>query len=220
MPSSIASRRCSTTHQKQNLASSFAIFTGILLCTKQRAWVGGESRDRPPWFDRLDHAARNAREALRDIEIFDPPWLLSRSPPKVARNTTINSGFDGMNAEQFIKWLRDALAHGDGRSIKPLHKLSPKGKKTLLVGFRIAFRERRGSDRNPSLYLYHQDMKRMGGVLADAFCRALGGGDRSFERVVGNWVDQRGFRDNGLRGSVRYCEKARAVYLCVAGIAK
>jgi hypothetical protein len=78
-----------------------------------------------------------------------------------------------MNAEQFIKWLRDALAHGDGRTIRPLHKLSNNGDKTLLAGFRIVFPATRGLKRNLILSLYHDDMRRLGSVLAEEFCNAL-----------------------------------------------
>jgi hypothetical protein len=85
-----------------------------------------------------------------------------------------------MNAEQFIKWLRDALAHGDGRTIRPLHKLSNNGDKTLLAGFRIVFPATRGLKRNLILSLYHDDMRRLGSVLAEEFCNAL----KSLQRTI------------------------------------
>ena len=33
---------------KFNVTQSFALFSAIVLWTKQRAWVGGDARDRPP----------------------------------------------------------------------------------------------------------------------------------------------------------------------------
>ena len=40
----------------------------------------------------------------------------------------------------------------------------------------------KGSKRNLTLSLYHADMTRIGAILADAFCKALSGGDRYFEQ--------------------------------------
>jgi hypothetical protein len=83
---------------------------------------------------------------------------------------------------QFLKWLRDALAHGDGRSILPLHKPSARYDQTWLAGFKIAFNERQGGLRILTLHLYHQDMIRIGQTLADGFCRELSRGDEQFEQ--------------------------------------
>ena len=90
-----------------------------------------------------------------------------------------------MTAEQFFKWLRDALAHGDGRTIKPIYKLSRGGSKTLLAGFEVVFAAEKRSKRELNLALYHADMKRIGTILADAFCKSLSGGDRYFEQEAG-----------------------------------
>lgn len=90
-----------------------------------------------------------------------------------------------MTAEDFFKWLRDALAHGDGRTIRPMHKVSLRTGNTLLAGFRIVFEAERGAARRLTLDLFHADMRLMGGVLADLFCKALSGGDRYFEQEAG-----------------------------------
>jgi hypothetical protein len=181
---------------KFNVTQSFALFSAILLWTKQRAWVGGELHDRPGWFSEADHAARDAREALRTTNIFDAPWSLSKTRPRLGRiderddafglaDERVNSDFENMTAEHFIKWLRDALAHGDGRTIRPIHKPSRRGNKTFLAGFEIVFAAARRSERNLTLSLYHSDMTRIGVILADAFCKALSGGDQYFEQEVG-----------------------------------
>jgi hypothetical protein len=180
---------------KFNLTQSFALFSAVLLWAKQRAWVGGDAMDRPVWFNEADHAARDAREAMRLASIFDPPWSLSKVRPRFipARERDpfelaeerINSDFEGMTAEQFIKWLRDALAHGDGRTIRPIHKSSRMSNKTYLTGFEIVFPARKGLKQDLTLSLYHVDMDRIGSILADAFCKALSGGDRYFEQDLG-----------------------------------
>jgi hypothetical protein len=178
-----------------NVTQSFALFNAILLWSKNRAWVAGKKEGRPAWFDAADHAAHDAREALRAASIFDAPWSLSKFAPRLERDDVsspfdrpterVNIDFEEMSAEQFIKWLRDALAHGDGRSIRPVHKQSRDGRKTFLAGFQITFEEERGSKRKLCLFLYHADMTRIGSILAHAFCSALSGGDRYFEQEIG-----------------------------------
>lgn len=175
-----------------NVTQCFALFSAILLWTKQRTWVGGDRRDRPDWFNQMDHAARDAREALRAASIFDAPWSLSKVRPYLGRieennpialtDEQINTDFEDMTAEQFIKWLRDALAHGDGRTIRPIHKPSRKSNEALLVGFEITFPAAKRLKRDLTLSLYHTDMTKIGSILANAFCGALGGGDRYFEQ--------------------------------------
>jgi len=51
---------------KFNVTQSFALFTAIVLWTKQRAWVRDQ---RLP--SHADEAARAVRVALQDVDIFD-----------------------------------------------------------------------------------------------------------------------------------------------------
>ena len=179
---------------KFNVTQCFAHFSTVLLWTKNRAWVGGDREDRPHWYDEADHAARNARERLRGARICDDPWFLLRNRPQIVMvdpdrepplgDQQINSDFADISAEAFFKWLRDALAHGDGRTIRPIHKLSRGGDKTWLAGFKIVFAERQGADRKLTLALYHDDMRRIGAILADLFCKSLSGDDQYFEQDV------------------------------------
>jgi hypothetical protein len=175
---------------KFNVTQSFALFSAILLWTKQRAWVSGDVG-----FHQTDHAAREAREALRAARISNPPWSLSKVRPRFSRtperdvsdlgHERINADFEDMTAEQFIKWLRDALAHGDGRTIRPLHKPSRTSDKTYLAGFKIVFPADKKSTQHLTLSLYHTDMVRIGSILADTFCKALSGADRYFDEELG-----------------------------------
>ena len=180
---------------KFNVTQSFALFSTVLLWAKSRAWVAGNNGERQNWPDKNDHMAHDAREGLRDAKITDAPWLLSRAPPQIELvvrdyelpygDQQINSDFVGMSAEAFIKWLRDALAHGDGRSIRPIHKRSRRGDKTLLAGFEVVFEEHKHSARQFTLTLFHADMRRIGAILADQFCKSLSGDDRYFEQEAG-----------------------------------
>lgn len=178
-----------------NVTQSFALFSSVLLWTKNRAWVAGNRGERGDWDNPADHLAHDVREAIRGKLITEAPWNLTQVTPRIAlvdgddglanRRRRINGDFDAMTAEDFFKWLRDALAHGDGRTIRPMHKVSSRTGNTLLAGFRILFEAERGAARRLTLDLFHADMRRMGGVLADLFCKALGGGDRYFEQEAG-----------------------------------
>lgn len=168
---------------KFNVTQTFAHFTAILLWTKNRARIG-DARPQP------DDPGAQLRDRLNGATIFDDPWLLSREHPAFPKAPAnefqpevgpINRDFEGKTAAQFLKWLRDALAHGDGRYIRPLHKPSVRYDKTWLAGFKFTFNEERNSPRILTLHLYHHDMIRIGRALADDFCRELGRADEHFE---------------------------------------
>lgn len=162
-----------------NVTQTFAHFTAILIWTTQRIRA-------PRVLGPGDQAAQRALQNLQARAICDPPWSLSRQPP-VLDNADIlgdehdvNANFAGMTVDQFTIWLRNALAHGDGRSISPIHKQSRRTSKEYLAGFRIAFNEERGAARILTLHLYHQDMIRIGKAMAENFCDELSRGDVHF----------------------------------------
>jgi hypothetical protein len=185
---------------KFNVTQTFALFSSILLWSKNRSWVAGNHGERRDWEDPADHQAHDAREALRGKRILDAPWRLSRVAPRIIlvdragdsppQDQAINSDFENMTAELFFEWLRNALAHGDGRTIRPIHKRSQRTGKTLLAGFRIEFAEQKGSARNLRLCLFHDDMRRIGAILADLFCHALSGGDRYVNKDEATRIDE------------------------------
>jgi hypothetical protein len=174
---------------KFNVTQTFAIFSSILLWTKNRAWVSNIG------VDLADKAAQQVRAKLKATNIFDPPWSLSKIPPRFKSpqankafefaRAPINADFAAMTSEDFFKWLRNALAHGDGRTIKPLHKPSQVENQTWLAGFEITFVEKKHSKKTLALKLFHDDMRRIGVILADAFCRELSGDQKYFEIEAG-----------------------------------
>lgn len=184
-----------------NVTQTFALFSSILLWSKNRAWVAGNLGMRGSWEDRADHRAHDAREAMRAALITDAPWRLSLAPPEIVlvdldgeappRDSRINRDFENMTPEAFFKWLRDALAHGDGRTIRPIHKRSARTGKTLLAGFKIVFARERGAEHVLTLSLFHDDMRRIGGHLADLFCRALSSDNRYFEQDAATQIEER-----------------------------
>jgi hypothetical protein len=174
-----------------NVTQAFALFSSVLLWTKNRAWVAGGSGERGQWENQVDHRAHSVREVTRDALITAEPWLLSLKAPQSSLDDRldepeilgrrINAHFEKMTVEDFLKWLRDALAHGDGRTIFPIHKNSIRTGRTLLAGFRVIFEKSRGCPQKLMLDLYHDDMRRIGSALADLFCSTMSGGDRYFE---------------------------------------
>ena len=173
-----------------NVTQSFALFTSTLLWTKNRLWVAGHDRERELFDEPADQAAHGARRQLGDQLILGDPWRLSRRAPLFPapvppHEEDINADFEGTTAEDFFEWLRHALAHGDGRRIGPIHKLSRQGDRTLLAGFRVEGRESGPTKRRLVLSLYHSDMRRMGALLGDQFCRSMSGNGRYAKQETG-----------------------------------
>jgi hypothetical protein len=172
-------RMLETPRNDFSVTETFALFSGIVMWAKNRAWThenaNGES----------DIAARSVRTKLADALILEQPWGLSRTIPNWDATATrslfppeaVNIDFEGMTAERFFKWLRDALAHGDGRTVRPLHRPSHDWKTEWLGGFRISFNDTKGSEKHLLLTLTKDDMRRLGGTLAAVFCETLAGTD-------------------------------------------
>ncbi|WP_315924104.1 hypothetical protein [Mesorhizobium sp. SP-1A] len=179
---------------KFNITQAFSIFSTILLWSKNRAWVGGNNPP-PVWADPIDARAHAVRQQLQNERIIDPPWLLSLHEPALVSakkdhgaalaGAAVNSDFHAMSADQFVNWLRNALGHGDGRTIYPLHRHQGPADKTWLTGFYIEFNEALNSPNKLHLHLYEADMRRIGSHLAHLFCKSLSGDDEYFEAEIG-----------------------------------
>jgi hypothetical protein len=103
-----------------------------VLRDNQSAWARRPSSER----------SSRLRKKLHSASIFDAPWSLSRKKPPSKYGDrqpgdpaggAINREFEGMNAEQFIKWLRDALAYGVRQPYLP----SPRRMKTFTEAERL-----------------------------------------------------------------------------------
>lgn len=96
-----------------NVTQTFALFSSVLLWTKNRAWVAGNRGERNDWEDQADHRAHDAREAMRGALITEAPWRLSLTPPKILladregefppQDRHVNLDFEKMDAEAFFK---------------------------------------------------------------------------------------------------------------------
>lgn len=163
---------------KFNVTQTFALFSAVLLWTKNRGWAAGNEQHRQ-FADQIDASAHAFRLQLAQEQVTSLPWALSQQAHKlidghpVPAGAPVNQDFAGMPVATFVKWLRDAIGHGDGRTIAPLHKDTGPAHLTWLSGFRVQFNETQGSQRILDLHLYEPDMRRIGSLLADRFCAAL-----------------------------------------------
>ncbi len=181
---------------KFNVTQTFALFSTVLLWTKNRGWVAGNNAGNVAFADAADQAAHNFRRLLGNEVITAQPWALPLKEPRsimVAEQDQraaghINGDFEDMPVENFVKWLRDAFGHGDGRTIRPLHKTGKRGDQTWLSGFRIQFDESKNSNRKLDLHFYEADMRRIGSMLADRFCQALAAGPAYYNEDVATRV--------------------------------
>jgi hypothetical protein len=177
---------------RYNVTQRFAMFSTVVLWTKNRTWVAGNDGDLRKLRNTADASAHAVRMEMGRKLITENPWCLPLVAPRIALIDSkagpanqINADFQNVTAEEFFKWLRDALAHGDGRKIAqggigkihPIHKQRTGTGKRLLAGFRIVYANR-------TLSLFNDDMRRIGSELADLFCKELSGGDPNFEQAA------------------------------------
>ncbi|MGO6803458.1 hypothetical protein ACCS50_23985 [Rhizobium ruizarguesonis] len=185
---------------KFNVTQTFALFSAVLLWTKNRAWVAGNNAGNINFADAADQAAHTFRQLLGKEVITSQPWSLPLQEPQFAEvlkqakpaANPINGEFKDMPVEDFVKWLRDAFGHGDGRTIRPLHKAGKHGDQTWLSGFRIKFNERQNSSIILDLHFYEADMRRIGSLLADRFCKALAAAPAYYNEDVATRVLETG----------------------------
>ena len=130
-----------------------------------------------------DLDAAKLKVLLSEQSICKKPWeipIFKRDVPvpiPAARN------FVNLNAFDFLKKLRNAVAHGDARNIEPFHS-EGRGADRLLLGF--TFRCAEGE-----ITLLESDMRRIATTLAEVYCNALSRGSQSFTEDAHRHVKER-----------------------------
>ncbi len=79
-------------------------------------------------------------------------------------------GFEAHTAARLLKNLRDAMAHGDARTVQPFNRGH------LLIGFIFLCSEKNrkgGLLWSGSLVLLESDMRRIGCALAEKYCQTI-----------------------------------------------
>lgn len=162
-------------HDDYKVTHTYALFTTILCWVMQRVRANGN--------EELDHRAQTVLAALEDEPVSAEPWGIFTTdadngqselePPRLGPFTK----FDGFTAARFLTALRNAVAHGDARNIRPVNR------NEILVGheFHCSEKDRGQVIWRGRIVLERRDMRRIGVALADRFCEALAGsrGDNS-----------------------------------------
>lgn len=150
---------------------TYALFTSTLCWVMQHVRIP----EREARNDK-DRAVRALREKLAATPVSEPPWEIQA--PVVERIK--REGFHGFaipparnfaehNVARFLKNLRDATAHGDGRNVSPFNSHG------LLLGFTFSCseRERGRVTWEGDVTLLRSDMRRIGMELCRQYCDAV-----------------------------------------------
>jgi hypothetical protein len=151
---------------------TYAMFTAILCWVMQhlRIPVGQQANAK-------DHAAANLLKELEAAKASDAPWSIPVAPKERTERVgtaqvhiSAPSGFADHSVKRFLINLRNAMAHGDARNVKPFNS-GP-----YLVGFTFNCEEadRRGRITwNGEITLLRSDMRRIGELLATRYRDAI-----------------------------------------------
>lgn len=157
------SKMLSAVREDYKVTESYALFTAILCWVLQRIRT-------PEHQDGInDHLARQVREGLEEKLIEDEPWLIRTEDIQVHDDPLLPRSFPAfrqMPAFAFLKSLRDAVAHGDARSIRPINE------RGILVGHSFEC-ERARNDPIGTIVLRRADMRRIGCALAELYCTKM-----------------------------------------------
>lgn len=147
---------------------SFALFSSIVCWVMQHVRVPIEYQR-----SETDRAAGDLLAQLEKEDLVCEPWkLLIDADGRIGRNgvqVPPPEGFEGHSVARLLKNLRDAMAHGDARTVRPFNH------DRLLVGFTFycAEFERRQITWNGKLVLLESDMQRIGCTLASRYCEII-----------------------------------------------
>lgn len=136
------------TKEDYKATESYALFATIVCWVMQRARTPANQNDH------ADAQARKVGRELRGIHISCEPWSVTSIPD--------------MTAFDFFLAVRHAIAHGDGRGIRPFNEGGfLVGQLVTIPGHEVRFRR--------------ADFRRLGCALADLFCAtmATNGRDRN-----------------------------------------
>jgi hypothetical protein len=171
---------------------SFALFSSILCWVMQHIRIkhGQQVTDG-------DKAAAVLYEELDKELIASEPWNVRTDPagriePVGSRGVAIPApqGFEEHTAARFLKNLRDAMAHGDARTVEPFNDGD------WLVGFTFNCSEHPRGELvwEGKITLIRSDFQRLGSLLATRYCDAMkASGIRQygghFEGVAASFVE-------------------------------
>jgi hypothetical protein len=157
-----------------NVTSTYSFFVPIVCWTVQR--MRALPKDE----------ATEVLEKLNQEALDSSPWLIPTSIPSMTSfhealplRVGPFSDFADRSVGQFLIDIRNAVAHGDARCVRPFPEPKPGTTDLHLLGFKFDCSEIEGSGKHQklawsgSITLLETDMRRIGSELAERFCKAL-----------------------------------------------
>jgi hypothetical protein len=162
-------------HPRYDVSFAYALFTAILCWSTQRLRTDPKKDNSPE-----ARAAANVWEQFKREPIALPPWNITIADRVVSSienppgHALASSAFHGRTADQLIRNLRDAVAHGDARKVEPYHTGSRSKPDRMLVGFRFKCEDRdQNSPWSGEITLLAADLVRIADEVARRFCAAM-----------------------------------------------
>lgn len=155
-------------------SQSYALFSTILCWVMQHTRVHRDYQFTPG-----DRAASALLTALRNEPVTADPWRIWTEPAARIGEQGVQvprpEGFEHHDAARFLINLRDAMAHGDARNVKPFNHGE------VLVGFSFECSEIRSRQVawQGRIVLLRSDMRRIGCGLASRYCDAIKAADET-----------------------------------------
>lgn len=167
-------------HADYSVTQSYGLCVAILAWVMQRIRMPEKQANSPE-----DQAAIAVCRSLDQQKVEASPWSLKTHG---AQDTISEHGdFKDFTAFNFLKWLRDAICHGDARQISPVNTGNS------LTGFTVCATAK--GDRERSLVLTERDLRRIGEGLASMYCDAL---QSAASSSLGHFAeDARSIREKG-----------------------
>jgi len=169
-----------------NVTDTYASFIGILCWVMQRI--------RAPGSPQQDLAAKRIRDNLGKQTVEDWGVHTRNDIAPLSRATVCGVGpfpeFQGRPVNKFLVDLRNAVAHGDARTIEPFH-LRRDGRAAVELGGFVFHCVEKDRNRNVvfegQITLLEADMRRIGTRLGYEYCRGMGSdefGEDSLKGVI------------------------------------
>jgi hypothetical protein len=167
-------------HENFNVTQTYALSAAILCWVMQRVRIKSHEIE-----SQEDKIAHHLFKKLDGTSVADNPWCMHIEPTTriellygVSIPVPAPQGFEKHSAGQFLINLRDAMAHGDARSVSPFNIAV--GSERVLAGFSFScarFKERK-IDWEGTITLLEKDLRRIGIELAKLYCVAIRRSDR------------------------------------------
>lgn len=146
---------------------TYALFTSVLCWVLQHLRI-----PEPQRLTAKDKAAHDLLTQLQGCDAREAPWSVPTAPVERIERAGSGSicvpathGFEGQTIEQVLINLRNAVAHGDARNVKPFNS-GP-----TLVGFTFDCSDKAGW--TGQITLLRSDMRRIGTELATRYRDAI-----------------------------------------------